>query len=105
MQASAPASEVRSGTRATSTSHSSWDQVLPPSPAFGKAGDLHCGFFAVGMCDDLHAVTVRVVEIDAASAMVVVDPSWIVAERVGVERGADSAYAFEDRVELGLLDK
>jgi hypothetical protein len=55
--------------------------------------------------DYLHHVTVGVVEIDAATAVQMIDLAGLGAPRIGVIPDALSADAGERRVELGVADK
>src|SRR5580693_5641027 len=74
-----------------------------PPPAGGRLYLL--GRVAVGAGDDFHQVTVGVVEIDAATAVQMVDLAGLGAPRIGVIPDALSADAGERRVELGVADK
>src|SRR6516164_1899298 len=74
-----------------------------PSPARGQSDLL--GPVAVGVGDYFHHVTVGVVEIDAATAVQMVDLAGLGAPRIGVIPDALSADAGERRVELGVADK
>src|SRR6266446_6792423 len=74
-----------------------------PSLARGRSDLL--GPVAVGVGDYLHHVTVGVVEIDAATAVQMVDLAGLGAPRIGVIPDALSADAGERRVELGVADK
>src|SRR4029077_515773 len=74
-----------------------------PSPARGRSDLL--GPVAVGVGDYFHHVTVGVVEIDAATAVQMIDLARLRAPRIGVIPDALSADAGERRVELGVADK
>src|SRR5271170_8378539 len=74
-----------------------------PSPARGRSDLL--GPVAVGVGDYFHHVTVGVVEIDAATAVQMIDLAGLAAPRIGVIPDALSADAGERRVELGVADK
>src|ERR1700732_3941933 len=74
-----------------------------PSPARGRLYLL--GPLAVGVGDYFHQVTVGVVEIDAATAVQMIDLAGLGAPRIGVIPHALSANAGERRVELGVADE
>src|SRR6516162_10527795 len=80
-----------------------WRLCGAPSPARGQSDLL--GPVAVGVGDYLHHGTVRVVEIDAATAVQMIDLAGLGAPRIGVITDAPSANAGERRVELGVADK
>src|ERR1700752_4118580 len=63
------------------------------------------GPVAVGVGDYLHHLTVGVREIDAATAVQMIDLAGLGAPRIGVIPDALSAEAGERRVELGVADK
>src|SRR5215468_9398153 len=73
------------------------------SPRRGRSDLL--GSVAVGVGDYLHHVTVGVLEIDAATAMQMIDLAGLGTPRIGVITDAPSADAGERRVELGVADK
>src|SRR5215469_9358774 len=74
-----------------------------PSPARGRSDLL--GLVAVGVGDYFHHVTVGGLEIDAATAVQMIDLARLGAPRIGVIPDALSADAGERRVELGVADK
>ena len=80
-----------------------WLPCGAPSPARGQSDLL--GPVAVGVGDYLHHVTVGVVEIDAATAVQMIDLAGLGTPRIGVITDAPSADAGERRVELGVADK
>src|ERR1700733_7668558 len=57
------------------------------------------------MGDDFHQMTARIVEIDATAPVQMIDLAGFAAPRIGVIPGAQSAYAGERRVELGIADE
>ena len=57
------------------------------------------------MRDYFHQVTVRIVKIDAATAMQMIDLAWLGAPRIGVIPDTLSADAGERRVKFGVADK
>src|SRR5215471_15521993 len=74
-----------------------------PSPPRGRSDLL--GPIAVGVGDYFHHVTVGVLEIDAATAVQMIDLAGLGAPRIGVILDALRANAGERRVELGVADK
>src|ERR1700757_1842167 len=80
-----------------------WRPCGAPSPARGRSDLLRP--VAVGVGDYLHHVTVGVVEIDAATAVQMIDLAGLGAPRIGVIPDALGADAGERRVELGVADK
>jgi hypothetical protein len=60
---------------------------------------------AVGVGDYLHHVTIGVLEVDAATAVQMIDLAGLGTPRIGVIADAPSANAGERRVELGVADK
>ena len=74
-----------------------------PSPACGRSDLL--GPVAVGVGDYFHHVTVGVVEIDAATAVQMVDLARFGAPRIGVILDALSADAGERRIKFGVAYK
>jgi hypothetical protein len=74
-----------------------------PSPACGRSDLL--GPVAVGVGDYFHHVTVGVVEIDAATAVQMIDLAGCGAPRIGVILDALSADAGERRVKFGVAYK
>src|ERR1700692_938444 len=60
---------------------------------------------AVRVGDDFHQMTARIVEIDAAAAVQVIDLSGFGAPRIGVIPRAQRSDAGERRVELGVADE
>src|SRR6516225_11273781 len=73
------------------------------SPTRGRSDLL--GSVAVGVGDYLHHVTVGVVEIDAATAVQMIDLAGLGTPRIGVIPDAPSADTGERRVELAVADK
>src|SRR6516165_6389393 len=73
------------------------------SPTRGRSDLL--GSVAVGVGDYLHHVTVGVFEIDAATAVQMIDLAGFGTPRIGVITDAPSADAGERRVKLGVADK
>jgi hypothetical protein len=63
------------------------------------------GPVAVGPGNYLHQMTVRVIEIDSAATMQMIDLAGLGAPRIGVIADALSADTGERRVELGVADK
>src|SRR5215470_1415931 len=78
-------------------------QCSAPSPARSRSGLL--GPIAVGVGDYFHHVTVGVVEIDAATAVQMIDLAGPGAPRIGVIPDTLSADAGKRCVELGVADK
>src|SRR6516162_10402479 len=74
-----------------------------PSPARGRSDLL--GPVPVGVGDYFHHVTVGVLEIDAATAVQMIDLAGLGAPWIGVIPDALSADAGQRRVELGVADK
>src|SRR5262249_54750927 len=63
------------------------------------------GPVAVGVGDYFHHVTVGVLEIDAATAVQMIDLAGLGAPRIGVIPAPRRAEAGERRVDLGVADK
>src|SRR5580700_4190124 len=74
-----------------------------PSPARGRSDLL--GPVAVGVGDYFHHVTVGVVEIDAATAVQMIDLAGLGAPRIGVILDALGADAGERGGKFGVADK
>ena len=80
-----------------------WRPCGAPSLARGRSDLL--GPVAVGVGDYFHHVTVGVVEIDAATAVQMIDLAGLGAPRIGVILDALGADAGERRVKFGVADK
>src|SRR5689334_17074418 len=60
---------------------------------------------AVGVGDDFHQVAARVVEIDPAAAVIVIDLAGLGPARIGVIAGTRGADAGKGGVKLGVADE
>lgn len=80
-----------------------WRPCDAPSPARGRSDLL--GPVAIGVGDYLHQVTVGIVEVDAGTAVQMIDLAGLGAPRTGIIPDALSADAGERRVEFGVADK